>query len=247
MLSRTLFYSILVLVALFGLLIYGASLTNVFSEDVVFWTIFLYVASYLLLWLVLYYFILNYGKSTISNTLQMIGVWLLFVFIIPAAIQQRISIEKPTNLMIDLIDAKRDETDKIYAQSSELTDQQLFNLYPSLKEAKVRTDATRLKRARRSSIVALINIVMKDATASIEEDNQSKNSLISKTYWFNPVTYFQNELNRLSQTHYEDYQAYRNKIQDLVDKRIEIMVLDIWNEVEVDKTKYIEYNTIFNK
>jgi len=28
----------------------------------------------------------------------------------------------------------------------------------------------------------------------------------------------------------------------LIDKRIEIMVLDIWNDVKVDKVKYLEYN-----
>ena len=35
-------------------------------------------------------------------------------------------------------------------------------------------------------------------------------------------------------------------IQDLIDKRIEIMVLDIWNNVKVDKIKYLKYNTTFS-
>ena len=83
---------------------------------------------------------------------------------------------------------------------------------------------------------------MKNAIAKIDQDNQSRNELISKTYWFNPLTYFQNKFNHLSGTHYDDYQDYRNDIQDLIDKRIEIMVLDIWNDVKVDKAKYLEYN-----
>ncbi len=84
---------------------------------------------------------------------------------------------------------------------------------------------------------------MKNTTAKIDLDNQSRNALISKTYWFNPLTYFQNKLNHLSGTHYDNYQDYRNDIQDLIDKRIEIMVLDIWNDVSVDKAKYLKYNT----
>jgi ABC-2 type transport system permease protein len=52
----------------------------------------------------------------------------------------------------------------------------------------------------------------------------------------------QNKLNHLSGTHFDDYQDYRNDIQNLIDKRIEIMVLDIWNDVKVDKVKYLEYN-----
>ncbi len=246
-LSRTAFYVILLLSILFGLLVYGAMLTNVFETDTTFWNIFIWVAVYLIFWTVIYFLILKYGENTISNTLQMIGIWLLFAFIIPAAIQQWISIEKPTNLMIDIIDTKRDKTADIYKQESQIIDKQLFDLYPSLKQTEIAKDSISIKRARRNSMEALINIVMKNATANIEDDSQSKNEFISKTYWFNPLTYFQNKFNHLSETHYDDYQTYRNDIQNLVDKRIEIMVLDIWNAVKVDKTKYLEYNKTFNK
>jgi ABC-2 type transport system permease protein len=88
---------------------------------------------------------------------------------------------------------------------------------------------------------------MKNTIAKIDQENQSRNALISKTYWFNPLTYFQNKFNHLSGTHYDDYQIYRNDIQNLIDKRIEIMVLDIWNDVKVDKIKYLEYNKTFKK
>ena len=160
---------------------------------------------------------------------------------------QWISIEKPTNLMVDFIDAKREKTDKIYDQSTELIYQQLFDLYPNLKQTKIAKDSLLFQKAKRYSMRALINLAMKNATAIVEEDNRSKNELISKTYWFNPFTYFQNTFNRLSKTHYDDYQAYRNEIQHRVDQRIQTMVLDVWNEVKVDKTKYLEYNTIFSK
>ena len=149
--------------------------------------------------------------------------------------------------MIDIIDAKRDKTDEIYALSDELTDAALFKLFPDLKQTDIANDTVRIKKARGYSVRALINGAMKKATKTIEEDNQFKNEFISKTYWFNPLTYFQNKLNQLSKTHYDDYQTYRNDIQYLVDKRIEVMVMDIWNDVNVDKAKYLEYNSIFKK
>jgi ABC-2 type transport system permease protein len=242
LISRTAFYTVLLLFTLFGLLFYGAMLTPIFKTDATFWQLFLWVAIYLIFWILIYFLILKYAKTTVSNTLQMIGVWLLFAFIIPAAVQQWISIEKPTNLMVDIIDTKRDKTDEIYDQTNELTDKQLFNLYPSLKQTEIAKDSVGIKNARRRSIRALINSAMKNAIAKIDQDNQSRNELISKTYWFNPLTYFQNKFNHLSGTHYDDYQDYRNDIQDLIDKRIEIMVLDIWNDVKVDKAKYLEYN-----
>lgn len=240
--SRITFYFILLVIILFGLLLYGATLTDVFSVDTAIWKIYLYIIIYLLFWTVLYYFILKYGKNTIYNTLLMIGVWLLLAFIIPATVQQWISIEKPTNLMIDFIDAKRDKKDEIYAQSDALIDTQIFELYPSLKQTAIAKDSVRRKKVRRNSTLALINIAMKNAAKNIEEENKSKNELIAKTYWFNPLTFFQNKLNHLSGTHYYDYQTYRNDIQNLVDKQIQLMVLDIWNDVKVDKARYLKYN-----
>jgi len=246
-LSRTLFYTLLLLVVLFALLIYGAILTKVFESENVFLSIFLYISVYLIFWVVVYFLILKYGKSIISNTLQMIGVWLLFAFIIPAVIYQWISIEKPTNLMVDIIDIKRDKTDEIYEQSNLEIDKQIFNLYPSLKQTKIAQDTVAIKKARNDSKIALINVAMKNGILKLEKNNSIKNKLISKTYWFNPVTYFQNKLNHSSNTHYDDYQMYRNDIQALVDKRIEIMILDIWNTVKIDKTKYLEYNKTLKK
>jgi len=245
--SRVIFYAILLLIILFILMIYGAMLTNVLETNAAFLSIYICISIYLIFWIAIYFLILKYGKNTISNTLQMIGIWLVFAFIIPATIQQWVSIEKPSSLMIDIIDVKRDKTDEIYSQSNEIIDLQLYKLYPSIKQTEIAKDTIRIKRARRNSIEALVNIAMKDAILSIEENNQSKNKLISKTYWFNPVTYFQNKMNHLSGTHYDDYQNYREKIQHSIDKRIETMILDIWNDVNVDKTKYLEYNKAFNK
>jgi ABC-2 type transport system permease protein len=240
--ARIAFYTTFLLFVLFTLIFYGASLTPVFDTEMVFWNFILGVSSYLLFWVIIYFLILKYGKNTVSNTLQMIGVWLLFAFIIPGTIHQWISIEKPANLMIDIIDVKRDATDEIYSQDSEITDQQLFELYPILKQTEIANDSLRIEKTRRNSMRALINKAMKDASSVIEIDNQSKNKLISATYWFNPVSYFQNKFNHLSESHYTNYLNYRNDIQQLIDKRIEIMVVDIWNEVQVDKVKFLEYN-----
>jgi len=245
-LSRTAFYAILLLLVLFGLMLYGATLTDVFETKNNFWKIFLWVTISLLFWLVIYFLILYYGNNTVSNTLQMIGVWLLLALIIPATIQQWIAIEKPTNLMVDLIDVKREKTSEIYEQSKELIDAQLLELYPDLKETKTFRDTTIVKNDRGYSTDALVNIEMKNATKGIEADNYAKNKLVETTYWFNPLTYFQNKLNKLTSTHYEDYESYRNEIQKSVDNRLETMVFDIWNNVEVDKLRYLEYNAIFS-
>jgi ABC-2 type transport system permease protein len=243
--SRTAFYTILLLLVLVGVMLYGATLTNVFETNAdSFWNIMMYVTIYLLFWVIIYFLILKYSKSTVSNTLLMIGVWLLFAFIVPATIQQWIAIEKPTNLMVDLIDVKRDKTSEINEQSEALVNRQMFELYPKLKETKTFKDTTIVRKRAGYSTNALVAIEMKNATKSIEDDNDAKNQLVESTYWFNPITFFQNKLNKLTNTHYEDYESYRNVIQKSVDNRTKIMVFDIWNDVNVDRERYIEYNKL---
>jgi ABC-2 type transport system permease protein len=244
-LSRTLFYSILLLVVLLGLLFYGSFLTGVFNAGSIFWVVFREISIYLLFWVGIYFIILKCSKSIISNTLLMIGTWLFFAFIIPAAVHQWISIEKPTSLMVDLIDVKRDKTDEIYEQSNSDTDKQIIELYPALKQTKIAHDTIGIVKTRRASKIALVNTAMKMAIFEFESENKSRNKLVETTYWINPITYFQNKLNHSSKTHYDDYHTYRKDIQYLIDKRIETMVLDIWNDVKVDKSKYLNYNKLF--
>ena len=92
-----------------------------------------------------------------------------------------------------------------------------------------------------------MNELKKASIQPIEEESQLKNALIKKTFWFNPVSFFQNRINHVAQTHYTDYEAFRHNIQTSIDFRIETMVMDIWNDVEVDKDKYLEYNRVLSK
>jgi len=132
LLSRVSFYVCLLFLVILVLIVYGAMLTPVFSTTgEAFTQILLHSFLYLLLWSVTYYFILRSGKSILGNTLIMVGVWLIFTFIIPAVVHQWVSIEKPANLMTDFIDATRDEKQELYdlpdsVFQSKLIDHQLF-------------------------------------------------------------------------------------------------------------------------
>ena len=57
----------------------------------------------------------------------------------------------------------------------------------------------------------------------------------------NPVTTFQNEMNAIAETDYYAYRNYREQIQETIDKKIELILMDTWNEVVVGKKKYIQY------
>jgi ABC-2 type transport system permease protein len=79
------------------------------------------------------------------------------------------------------------------------------------------------------------------AIQEIEEKNELKNNFIKNTYWFNPVTFFQNKLNENANADYYAFLAFRNKIDAEINKKQKQLLFDSWNKVKVDKQKYKQY------
>jgi ABC-2 type transport system permease protein len=243
--TRYLFYALFTAFIITILLLYGASLTSVFSAaGDAFVQMLMYSLLNLLFWALVFYSISKSGKSILGNTLKMVGVWLVFAFIIPAIVHQSVSIAKPANLMTDFIEV-RDKQQDLYANDS-LFQQKLIDKFPEIVKSPVFQDSTKIDLARNRSTSAMVNELKKESIRPIEEENQKKNSMIKGTYWFNPVSFFQNKFNSITQTHYEDYQSYRNEIQALIDKRTALLVRELWNDAKVDKEKYLEYSELLS-
>ncbi len=242
LLARLAFYGFLLIITVMGLMLYGAVLTPVFDlAGSAFWQILGWLSAYLLLWWVVFAWIIQRGNTTLGNTLKMVAVWLLFVFIIPATVNQWVSIKYPPNLMTDYIDAKRDKTNQLYEQADSISQAQLDDLFPEIINSPIAKDQEKADLARNRSFVALTNELVKNSISTIESDKEARNSLIRFSYGFNPVSFMQNKLNALSQTHYNDYEQYSREIQSLVDKQIRVLVLDTWNAAVIDQEKYLEY------
>lgn len=241
--SRVLFYFLLLLFTNLLLVLYGALQTGVFtSANEAFWQMLLYTICYSAFWFVLFFFIVRSGKSIMSNSLRMIGIYFVFAFIIPAAVSQYLSIRYPTTLMTEFADAKLEKRWKIWDKSDSLKHAELDKLFPLIANSPILNNEDKLSAAIYESTSALENQLTKASIQPIERENQVKNAFISSTFWFNPVSFFQNRFNAVSQTHYDDYQNYRNEVQHLIDKQIELLVEEMWNDVKVDKKKYLEYN-----
>jgi ABC-2 type transport system permease protein len=117
----------------------------------------------------------------------------------------------------------------------------LSKLFPVIATSPILKNDDKRSSAIHESTSALENQLRKASIQPVEEENQVKNDLIESAFWFNPVTFFQNKFNSISQNHYDDYQKYRTEIQGLVDKQIELLISEMWNDVKVDKQKYLEY------
>ncbi|MEM1219759.1 MAG: hypothetical protein AAGH79_12650, partial [Bacteroidota bacterium] len=166
------FYLLVLLGVSFALLIYGARLTNVWEKaSPAFGQLFLQILLYLSFWTALYYFILINGQTIVGNTLKMSGIYLLFAFIIPAAVHQFLSINQPTNLMIDFIDVREQQED-LYSAPDSVFQAQLNALFPEIMDSPVYGDSTKAAGVRSRSTAALVNEFKKASIQRIEAESQ---------------------------------------------------------------------------
>jgi ABC-2 type transport system permease protein len=246
-LVRLSFYVFLVALSLIVLMVYGAFLTGVFaSSGSVFKSVLVLSLFYLFFWAIIYALIITGGKTTPGNTLRMLGLYLFFTFIIPGAVHQYVSISKPANLMTGFIDV-RDQQQELYDLPDSAYRAELFKLYPDLISTPLYHDTARIQQAINESTPSLINELKKASILPIEEENHVRGKLLSSTFWFNPLSFFQNQLNSASQTHFNDYQVYRNELQKLIDHQINTLVNDVWNDLEIDEDSYQEYYSELRK
>jgi ABC-2 type transport system permease protein len=242
LLARIAFYALLTWVSLSALLLVGRlMLPDVSFQSGVLLRVFFLVTAYVLLWVLLFTLVLWKGKSSIGNTLNMVGIWLLLVLLLPATVHQWATIQYPVNLMTDIIDAKRDKASEIFDLPQDSLLARLFSQYPELENSSAALDSTKKTMAMNRSASALANQILKEAIEQVETENQLRNKFIQAGFWLNPVLFFQNKLNSLTGTHFLNYKAYRDTVQQAIDARIALLLSDTWSETEVDQTRYQEY------
>lgn len=120
-------------------------------------------------------------------------------------------------------------------------------IYPDLAKTKHGKDTLTDEDIISNTVSAIINQMNKKAIATIEQQNEKKNELIRASYWFNPVSYFQNQWNSITQTDYYAYKAYREEVQNSIDKKIKLLVFECWDKKKVDKVLYENYLQVLNK
>ena len=241
-LARFLFYYLFVIVLIFILTIPYALLAGVFENHTIQYVNFLLLALlYLILWFTIFYFINLAGKGSSDQALKMISIWMLLCIIIPGTIHQITSSQYPTNYMTDHLDVSRELSNHIFNLPEDDLKKGLLEEYPFLRNTLHAYDTSTNAATINRSVSGLINSLNKNVSISIEFSSKKKNKFIKSFSKLNPVTTFQNEINAIAETDYYAYRKYREQIQETIDKKIELILMDTWNEVVVGKQKYIQY------
>ena len=116
-----------------------------------------------------------------------------------------------------------------------------MNSYEFLKSSKHAKDSIISKSIINRSVSAIINDLNKNVNYQIESKNEKKNKFINSFNKLNPVTFFQNKINKIAGTDYYSYKKYRSQIQTKIDDQINMILLDTWNKIKINKTKYSQY------
>jgi len=240
--SRFLFYFMILIISLFSLMLLYAFISGVFpNETFNFIKLMITVSIYILFWLVIYYLINLYGIGSSDQALKMISIWLILCIIIPGTVHQFSSIKYPNNYMTDYLDVSRDQSNDIFELSSDTLQIRLLSEFPNIQNTIYASDTSMDEGIINRSISGLVNILNKNVSRSIERSNDKKNEFIKSFYLLNPVIFFQNKINGITSTDYYAYKDYRKHIQNIIDKKINLILVDTWNKVRVDKEKFIGY------
>ena len=241
-LARFSFYYLLIIALIFILTIPYAILAGVFeSHTVQYVNFFLLILLYLVLWFTIFYFINLSGNGSSDQALKMISIWMVLCIIIPGTVHQITSLKYPTNYMTDHLDVSRELSNNIFNLPEDDLKKGLLEEYPFLQSTLHASDTSINMATINRSVSGLINSLNKNVSISIEFSSKKKNKFIKSFSKMNPVTTFQNEMNAIAETDFYAYKDYRTRIQDMIDKKIELILEDTWNDVTVDKNRYAEY------
>jgi ABC-2 type transport system permease protein len=174
--ARLAFYTSLLTCTIFVLILGVAFKNDAFSNYTSTISALLFLSfTYISIWALVLYFIILKGKSSSTNAIKMIGVWLTFCVLIPGTVHQIASIKYPASYMTDYLDANRKEAYKVYELSPDKIVAKLKNIYPELKSTKHGKDTLINDEIISNSLSAITNQINKKAIEKIELHNEAKN------------------------------------------------------------------------
>ena len=147
--------------------------------------------------------------------------------------------------MVQYIDVDRDKSNDIFELPTDTLKAQLFNAYPFLRKTFFGNDTSINKSVINRSISGLVNIESKKISSGIEDSSEEKNKFIKRLYYINPILAFHNRINSIARNDYYSYLNHRKYIQSIIDKKIELILKDTWNNITVDKEIYAKYARTF--
>ncbi len=230
---------LVVLILVGSLLVVGGIWTGALEESFDLWKTFsLASLGYVLLWGLLYAAVLSAGTGSSTAALWMVGLWISFCVLVPAAVRQVVSSLQPNLYASELTTVLRAERYEILLGEVETYAPGFYAARPQISPPAEAPD-----RANQSSIDRMIReAAFFDEVALVSAKTAKREAVregaVSLFGWINPAYVFQNSLCVLAGTESVNFRAHRNDILAAVQKRLESLITLQWKMEPIEKPAF---------
>ena len=231
---------ILVVATLVGvLLVLGGVWTGAIESSFSLWKTFsLASMGYVLLWGILFSAVLSAGSGSSTAALWMVGLWIGFCVLVPAAVRQVVGSQLPNQYASELTTVLRAERYEILLGEVEEYRDSFYSSRPKISPPTETPDRGTASNMDRMMKEAAFLSKVEEVSAEISEREIQREAAVASFGWINPAYVFQNSLCVLAGTESVNFRNHRNGILLAVRDRMESLIGLQWKMSPIEKADF---------
>lgn len=209
---------------------------DVFAQLSIFFELLALVLVYMLFWFCLAFVVNLWSGSSAKNAVTMIGLWVVFVLLMPSVLNQLGSSLYPIpsrNLMINEMRTKKVEVAK---KQNEILDNFLRD------HPEYAINDPKQSRGFYHRYIASQELIKKELSPILnkyEGQLQKQQKLINQFKWFSPALTMQESLNKLAGTSSADYESYRAQVIAFAGAWRDYLIPFLYNNQKISKNDFV--------
>lgn len=194
--------------------------------------------GYTLLWGLLFAAVLSVGTGSSTAALWMVGLWIGFCVLVPAAVRQVVSSQMPTLYASEMTTVLRAERYEILLGNIADYKGPFYEARPQFSppgqvpSRNIISDMDRL--IRQAAFLSEVEVV----TKSLAESETSREAAVARFGWVNPAYVYQRALCVLAGTESVSYRQHRQVVLDSVEERQEALIAAQWKMEPIDRATF---------
>jgi len=210
---------------------------NPFTASATFFGLLGLILAYMLFWFALAFLVNLWVGSSAKNAVALLGLWVLFVLLVPSVLNQLGNTLYPMpsrNLMIN-------EMRTMKAEVTEKQDEILNNFLRDHPEYAL-NDSTQARGFyhRYMASQKLVKEKMEPILNAYEDQLQNQQNWIGKFKWASPAILAQQALNGMAGTSKQDYENYRKQVVTFAGEWREHFMPFLYNNQDFSQTDYAD-------
>ncbi len=194
--------------------------------------------GYTFLWGLLFAAVLSAGIGSSTAALWMVGLWIGFCVLVPAAVRQGVSSQMPTLYASEMTTVLRAERYEILLGDIEEYRGPFYAARPQLSpptKTPARSIASDMDRLVRQ---AAFFTQVEEVTQDLSENEINREAAVARFGWINPAFVFQQALCVLAGTESVNFREHRHTVLDSVRNRQEALIEAQWKMQPIDKATF---------